>query len=91
MKKEEIFEKVVEILTNHFAVSKEEVSLNTNPAKDLDLDSLDIAEFQMECENVFLVYMEDETLEKLKTIGNIVDYIDILIQNRDAIHEKFSL
>ena len=70
-----VFEKIKAILSSQLDVDAEELSLETKIAEDLGADSLDVVEMLMSIEGEFDVEIPDEEIEKLKTIGDVVDYI----------------
>ena len=70
-----VFEKIKEILAAQLDVDAEEMSLDTKIADDLGADSLDVVELLMAIEDEFSVEIPDEEIEKLKTIGDVVEYI----------------
>lgn len=70
-----VFEKIKEMLAGQLDVDAEEMSLDTKIAEDLGADSLDVVELLMAIEDEFSVEIPDEEIEKLKTIGDVVEYI----------------
>jgi acyl carrier protein len=44
--------------------------------EDLGVDSLDVAEFFMEVEKELAVVIPDSEAEKMKTVGEIIDYVE---------------
>ena len=70
-----VFEKVKQILSEQLGVDVDEMSADTNIAKDLGADSLDVVELLMAIEDEFSVEIPDEEIENIKTIGDLVDYI----------------
>ena len=71
----EIEEKVVQIVSEQMSVDKKEISRNTSFVNDLNADSLDTVELVMELEDEFDMTIPDEEAEKLKTVGEAIDYI----------------
>ena len=71
-KKTEIFNKVSEIVADHFDVDRAKITDDLNLKTDLDADSI---EFVLELEDTFGEEINDEDAEKLSTIGEVVDYI----------------
>ena len=69
-----IFEKVKAIVTEQLGVDAEEVSLETS-FDDLNADSLDVVELIMALEEEFDIEIPDEDAEKIKTVGDAVNYI----------------
>ena len=70
------FEKVRDIVADQLGVDKEEVKEDSTFVDDLGADSLDIVELIMRFEDEFGVEIPDEKAEKIKTVDDIVKYID---------------
>ena len=71
-----VFEKVREILCDQLDLEPEDVTLDTNIIDDLGADSLDLVDFVMSLEDEFDKEIPDEDVENIKTIGDIVSYIE---------------
>ena len=72
----QIYDKVVEYLTNQFPISKEDISENTVLKTDLGADSADLMMLVMDLEMEYEITVEDEALQTIKTVGDIVGYIE---------------
>jgi len=72
---EEIAEKVCAIVVNQLEVEKEKVKPEASFINDLGADSLDIVELVMELEEEFDMSIPDEDAEKIRTVGEAIDYI----------------
>lgn len=70
-----VFEKITAILAEQLDAAIEEMTMDTNIAKDLGADSLDVVELLMSIEDEFEVEIPDEEIENIKTIGDLTDYI----------------
>jgi acyl carrier protein len=70
------FDKIKTILSEQLDVDAETLSLDTDMARDLNADSLDVVEVLMCIEDEFGVEIPDEEIENIKTIGNLVEYIE---------------
>ncbi len=70
-----IEEKVIDIIVEQLDVAKEECVLEASFIDDLGADSLDLVELIMEMEENFGIQITDEELEKIRTIGDIVNFI----------------
>lgn len=68
-------EQVSEIVSEHLDVPREEISRESRFIEDLKADSLDLVELVMEFEDKFGVSIPDEDYEKIKSVGDAVDYI----------------
>lgn len=71
-----VFEKVREILCNQFDVEEDEVTLTTRIGEDLGADSLDAVDMLMSLEDEFDVEIPDEEIENIRTVGDLVTYIE---------------
>ena len=71
----EIEEKVIQIVSEQMSVDKGEIKRETSFVNDLGADSLDTVELVMELEDEFDLTIPDEEAEKLKTVGEAIDYI----------------
>ncbi len=76
MAEESTFEKVRGIVVEQLGVEPDEVSINSTFIDDLGADSLDIVELIMAFEEEFNIEIPDEAAEKIKTVQDVVDYID---------------
>lgn len=70
------FDKIKTILAEQLDVEAESLTLETDIAKDLNADSLDVVEILMSIEDEFSVEIPDEEIENIKTIGDLVEYIE---------------
>ncbi len=70
------FDKVKEILVDSLGVDGEDVTLESNIQEDLEADSLDIVEIVMAIEEEFSVSIPEAQIQEIKTVQNIVDFID---------------
>jgi len=70
-----VLEKIREVVSKKFKVSPEKVNNSTRLREDLNVDSLDAVELIMELEDTFKVKIADDEAQKLKTIGDIVNFI----------------
>ena len=72
---EEIEGKVVSVVSEQMGINKAEITRETSFVNDLNADSLDIVELVMEFEDNFDLSIPDEEAEKIKTVGQAIDYI----------------
>lgn len=71
---EVILEKVKAIINEQLGVSEDELTPQTS-FEDLNADSLDIVELIMALEEEFELEIPDEEAEKIRTVGEIIEYI----------------
>ena len=70
------FEKVRDIVVEQLGVEPDEVSIESTFIDDLGADSLDIVELIMAFEEEFNIEIPDEAAERIKTVQDVVSYID---------------
>ena len=70
-----IFEKVKNIIADQLGLDASEVKMESSFIDDLGADSLDIVELVMALEEEFDIEMPDEEAEKIKSVGDVVNYI----------------
>ena len=68
-------EKVKQIIVDKLGVDPSEVTPEASFTNDLGADSLDIVELVMEFEDNFEMSIPDEEAEKIRTVGQAIDYI----------------
>ncbi len=71
----DVFKRVKEIIVEQLGVDEEEVTMEASFIDDLGADSLDIVELIMALEEEFDLEIPDEDAEKLRTVGDAVEYI----------------
>ncbi|MGN0798475.1 MAG: acyl carrier protein [Christensenellales bacterium] len=69
-------DKVKQMLANQLNVQVEKINEDSRLIEDLGADSLDMIEMLMSLEEEFGINVPDDKVEDLKTVGNIVAFID---------------
>jgi len=75
MERSEILEKVRRMVAEKLGIDLDDVKEDANIIEDLGADSLDLVDIVMYVEDTFGIRVEDEELEKIKTLKDIVDGI----------------
>ncbi|MGM9970808.1 MAG: acyl carrier protein [Anaeroplasmataceae bacterium] len=71
-----IFEKVKEIIVNELKVEADKVVPEATLKEDLGADSIDAVEVIMSLEDEFGISIDDEAAQNIKTVQDLVDYIE---------------
>ena len=75
MTRQEIEAKVKEIIADKLTVDEDKIVPEAKLIEDLGADSLDIPDLVADFEEAFNIEIPDEDLERIVTVGDIVDYI----------------
>ena len=75
MNEQEALEKVKKVVVDQLGVSEGEVTKESSYVDDLGADSLDTVELVMALEETFGIEIPDEEAEKIKSVGDTVNYI----------------
>jgi acyl carrier protein len=73
-----IFERVKEMIIEELNVPEEKVTMQARLAEDLGADSIDAVELIMNIEDEFSIQVSDEEAQNIKTVGDLVKYIEAL-------------
>ena len=71
-----VLEKLKSIVADQLGVEEDKVVLDASITEDLGADSLDVVDLVMSIEEEFDIEIPDEAVEDIKTIGDIVKYIE---------------
>ncbi|MBQ8468538.1 MAG: acyl carrier protein [Clostridia bacterium] len=69
-------QRVKEILADQLGVDVSKITADTNVVADLGADSLDLVEVLMSLEDEFNVSIPDDAIAEIKTVKQIVEYIE---------------
>ncbi|NLC88830.1 MAG: acyl carrier protein [Clostridiaceae bacterium] len=75
MSKKEIFERIRSLLAEQLSIEEDTIEMSSNFIDDLNADSLDIVELIMTLEQEFNLSIPDEEAERIRTVGDAVDFI----------------
>ena len=71
-----VLDKMKDILVEQLECDPEDITMESLLVDDLGADSLDAIDIVMSVEDTFKVEVPDEILEKIETVGDIVNYIE---------------
>ncbi len=70
-----MLEKIIEIIEEQLNVEGMEITEKTRFKEDLSADSLDLFELAMAIEEAFEIEIPSEDLEKVTTVGSVIEYL----------------
>lgn len=71
-----VLERIVEILAEQLSIDADKITADSLFEEDLDADSLDIIDLVMSIEDEFQLEVPDEIIESMKSVGDIVNFIE---------------
>ena len=71
-----MFEKVKKLLVEQMGIDEKRITPEAKLIADLELNSLELAEFILTCEEEFKISIKDEDLKKLVCVSDISDYVE---------------
>ena len=71
-----VLDKMKDILVEQLECNPEDITMESLLVDDLGADSLDAIDIVMSVEDTFKVEVPDEIIEKIETLGDIVNYIE---------------
>ena len=71
-----VFDKIKDIIVEQLDVEEDAVTMEASITEDLGADSLGVVGLVMSIEESFDVEIPDEEVESIKTVGDIVKYIE---------------
>lgn len=71
-----MLEKVKEILARQLHMEADDITEDTDIREDLGVDSLDVVEMLMAIQDECGVYVPDDEIINLRTVGDVVKYVE---------------
>ena len=75
-----MFEKVKELLINELNIEEDIITPEANLVKDLGINSLELADLVLMCEERFNIEIGDDDIHKFITVGDVVDYLASIVK-----------
>ena len=70
-----MFEQVKELLTKELSVNPDDVTMDAELVSDLGVNSLELADLVLLCEERFGIQISDDDSHRFITVGDIVNYL----------------
>lgn len=73
-----MYEKFVELLVEELQVDREDIKMEAELTNDLGINSIELADLVMLCEDKFGIEINDDDIRKFTTVGDVVGYLETL-------------
>ena len=70
-----MFEKIKELLVEELSVTADDVTPTAELINDLGINSLELADLVLLCEERFDIVIEDDDVQNFITVGDVADYL----------------
>ena len=71
-----MFEKLKSILVEELSLNPDDVTPNAELANDLGINSLELADLVLLCEDTYGVEFDEDDIHKLITVGDVANYLE---------------
>ena len=71
-----VFEKVSKLLADQLGIDPSEIKMESRLFEDLHADSANVMILVMDVEEAFNITVNDDELPKIRTVGDIVTYLE---------------
>ena len=71
-----MFETLKKVLVEELQINEDMITLDAELASDLGINSIELADLVMICEEKFDLVIEDEDLHGFITVGDVVNYLE---------------
>ncbi len=73
-----MFEKLKNILVDELQIDEEDITLSSSLSGDLGINSIQLADLIMICEEQFEIEIDDDNIRGFVTVGDVVKYLGTL-------------
>lgn len=73
-----MLEKVKELLIEELQVNPNDITMDAELSKDLGINSIELADLIMLCEEKFGIEISEDDSNKFNTVGDVVNYLEAL-------------
>ena len=73
-----MYEKFVDLLVDELQIERSEITMEAELSGDLGINSIELADLVMLCEDKFGIEINDDDIRKFTTVGDVVNYLETL-------------
>jgi acyl carrier protein len=73
-----MYEKFVELLVEELQIDRDDIKMEAELSNDLGINSIELADLVMLCEDKFGIEINDDDLRKFTTVADVVEYLENL-------------
>ncbi len=73
-----MFDKFAEVLVDELQIDRNDITMDAELSNDLGINSIELADLVMLCEEKFDIEINDEDIRKFTTVGDVVNYLETM-------------
>lgn len=73
-----MYDKFVELLVEELQINRDDITMEAELSGDLGINSIELADLVMICEERFGITIEDDDIRRFTTVGDVVSYLEAL-------------
>jgi len=73
-----MYEKFAYLLVEELQIDRNDITMEAELSNDLGINSIELADLVMLCEDKFGIEINDEDIRKFTTVGDVVTYLETL-------------
>ena len=73
-----MLDKFADLLVEELQINRKDITLDAELANDLGINSIELADLVMLCEDKFGIVIEDDDIRGFTTVGDVVKYLENL-------------
>ena len=71
-----MYEKFVDLLVDELQIDRDDITMDSELSNDLGINSIELADLVMLCEEKFDIEINDEDIRKFTTVSDVVNYLE---------------
>jgi acyl carrier protein len=73
-----MYEQFVDLLVDELQIDRDDITMEAELSNDLGINSIELADLVMICEDRFGIEINDEDIHQFTTVGDVVNYLETL-------------
>lgn len=73
-----MYEKFVRLLVDELQIDEADITMDAELSNDLGINSIELADLVMQCEDTFGIEIQDDDIRKFTTVGDVVEFLEKL-------------
>ena len=73
-----MYEKFASLLVEELQINRDEITMEAELSNDLGINSIELADLVMICEDKFGIVINDDDIRQFTTVGDVVAYLETL-------------